>query len=98
MLAVRLDDDQPAFRLRAGSRLFARGRAALDERAAADAAFEQAFGGEVGQGFAEGLGINAESAGKLSFARQFSGKLTARDRSAQAFAKSLEFVAESYIC
>ena len=76
--AVGVGDDEPA--TAAGVR---DGGLPLDVGAAADAAVEQAFGGEVGQSLAEGLGVDVEAVRERALAGELALELARGDGGAE---------------
>jgi hypothetical protein len=89
---VGVADQQPALRRRRGGR----GRRAAHERATADAALKQPFGGEVGQRLAQRLGIHVEATRQRAFPGKLAGQFAALDCGAELFAQPLELVAERF--
>lgn len=71
------------------------GSGAFNVCSAANVTVQQSFGGEIGQGFAEGLRVDLISTGEQSLAGQLSAKLTVADGGSETFAQALEFIAKS---
>jgi hypothetical protein len=82
MHLILIAKQQPLFRRRRRvHRLLA-----ADERAAANAAFQQSLGRQIRQRFAERFGIHPEAPRKLPLAGQFAGKFAAGNRLAKPLA------------